>query len=60
MSIEDPDADRLEQMTPATYEDPDDEGADDLAASELPLDADALDVADQHRPVPIDDDPPEG
>lgn len=55
MSIEDPDADRVEQLLPATPDD--DEGAEDLDPEELPLDADPLDVADQHRAVYFDDDP---
>ena len=52
MSIEDPDADRFEQLLPVEYDE-----AEDLDLGELPLDADPLDVADQHRPVPLDNDP---
>lgn len=54
MSIEDPDADRVEQLRPADYDEADDEDYPDLG--EMPLDADPLDVADQHRPVRLDDD----
>lgn len=65
MSIEDPDADRLEQRLSVGYDDVDEdvedvEEAAGRAAADLPLDADPLDVADQHRPVPIDDDTLEG
>lgn len=52
MSIEDPDADRFEQLRSAV---PDED--DDIDPAELPLDADPLDVADQHRTVHFDDDP---
>lgn len=52
MSIEEPDADRFEQLRSAT---PDED--DDIDPAELPLDADPLDVADQHRTVHFDDDP---
>lgn len=58
MSIEDPEADRFEQLrsvAPGDYEAPD--GYDDIDPAELPLDADPLDVADQHRTVHFDDDP---
>jgi hypothetical protein len=44
MSIEDPDADRLEQLLPVYTEADDIEYVD---SDELPLDADPLDVADQ-------------
>ncbi|MGH3793778.1 MAG: hypothetical protein ACRDSP_02705 [Pseudonocardiaceae bacterium] len=54
MSIEDPDADRVEQLRPADYDEADDEDYPD--PGEMPLDADPLDVADQHRPVRLDDD----
>lgn len=57
MSIENSDPDRLEQLRPAVYEDTDEEEAEDLPADGIPLDADPSDVADQHRPVPIDDEP---
>lgn len=53
MSIEDPDADRFEQLRSVTPEDDEDEG---LASGEMPLDADPLDVADQHRAVYLDED----
>lgn len=52
MSIEQPDDDRFEQLLSVT---PDADEVDDLDLAELPLDADPLDVADQHRPVPFDD-----
>ncbi len=54
MSIEDPDADRFEQLRSVIPDD--DEDAEGLASGELPLDADPLDVADQHRAVYLDDD----
>ncbi|HEY2723118.1 MAG TPA: hypothetical protein VGI84_00400 [Pseudonocardiaceae bacterium] len=54
MGIEDPDADRFEQLTPVSYDEEDE--ADDAEQEELPLDANPLDVADQHRSVPVDDD----
>lgn len=53
MSIEDPDADRFEQLLSAT---PDEED-EDLDPAEVPLDADPRDVVDQHRAVHFDDDP---
>lgn len=54
MSIEEPDADRFEQLRPAT---PDEiEDADDLDPGELPPDANTLDAVDQHRSVHFDDD----
>lgn len=63
MSIEDPEADRFEQLRSVTpgyetpgYETPD-EYDEDIGPAELPLDADPLDVADQHRTVHFDDDP---
>jgi hypothetical protein len=52
MSIEDPEVDRFEQLLDAGYDDPEDVEYPE----ELPLDADPLDVADQHRSVPLDDD----
>ena len=55
MSIEDPDADRFEQLLSARPDD--DEDGEGLDPTELPLDADPLDVADQHRAVHYDDDP---
>ncbi|MGH4012852.1 MAG: hypothetical protein ACRDSL_02715 [Pseudonocardiaceae bacterium] len=54
MSSEEPNADRIEQLRPATTDEI--EYADDLDPGELPLDADPRDVADQHRPVPFDED----
>lgn len=53
MSIEDPDTDRYEQQLSARYDEADEE--DYLGPGDLPLDADPLDVADQHRSVPLDD-----
>lgn len=50
MGIEDPDVDRLEQLLATA---PDD--GDDFDLDECPMDADPLDVADQHRAVPLDD-----
>lgn len=55
MSIEDPDADRFEQLLSATPDEDDD--PEDLDSAEVPLDADPFDVADQHRAVHFDDDP---
>lgn len=55
MGIEDPDADRLEQLLPIE----DDEQAEDMDLGDPPLDADPSDVADQRRSVPLDDDPEE-
>lgn len=55
MSIEDPDADRFEQLLSATPDD--DEDDEERPPAELPLDADPLDVADQRRRVHFDDDP---
>jgi hypothetical protein len=54
MSIEDPGAERFEQLLRADYDE--DDAVEYLDPDELPLDADPLDVADQHRPVPLDDD----
>lgn len=55
MTIEEPDADRYEQLRSARPDD-DVEDTDDLDPREVPLDADPFDVADQHRTVPYDDD----
>jgi hypothetical protein len=53
MGIEDPDADVVEQLTP--IEDDDDSVED---PSELPLEADPADVAEQREVVPEYDDEP--
>jgi hypothetical protein len=53
MGIEDPDADVVEQLTP--IEDDDDAVED---PSELPLEADPADVAEQRQVVPEYDDEP--
>lgn len=59
MSIENPDADRREQLRSANYEEVEDDEVEELDGAELPLDADPSDVADQHRVVPFDDDRPD-
>lgn len=55
--LEDPPADWLEQHQPADPGDFDDDGDDRWAepGAELPLDADAADLLDQHAPVPVDE-----
>ncbi len=53
MSIEDPDADVLEQQLPVRA----DEDADlDDALEDLPVEADPADLAEQRRVVPEDED----
>jgi hypothetical protein len=51
MSIEDPDADRREQLQSVG-----DDDAEDFELGDPPLDANPADVAEQHRLVPFDDD----
>lgn len=53
MSIEWPDADRLDQLRSVTPDDAED--GDYLDRAEFPLDADPVDFAEQHRSVPMDD-----
>ena len=55
MGIEDPDADVAEQEQPVDAADADVD-VDAPAALDYPLEADAADVADQHREIPFDED----
>mgnify|MGYP001245668288 CR=1 FL=1 len=60
MGIEDPDADVADQQRPAVQHDEDvEDGGPDtnehIGRIYLPLEADPMDVADQHTVVPIDD-----
>jgi len=50
VGIEHPDADVAEQEQPV-----DDADLDAPAALDYPLEADAADVADQHREIPLDE-----
>ncbi|MGQ0774405.1 MAG: hypothetical protein ACT4NY_08310 [Pseudonocardiales bacterium] len=53
MSIEEPDADRLDQLRSVTLDDAEDR--DYLDPTEFPLDVNPVDFAEQHRAVPLDD-----
>lgn len=53
MSIEEPDADKLDQLRSVTSDDAED--SDYLDRAEFPLDVNPVDFAEQHRSVPMDD-----
>lgn len=54
MSIEEPDADKLDQLRSVTLDDAEDR--DYLDPPEFPLEVNPVDFAEQHRSVPLGDD----